>query len=438
MSLKQISNFGHAELIERMAQFADLDASVLFVFHGVLSRYNGTWSLLMGRLTFYEKGDRNGQEAEAWQQHYPDFRFISGLSGEITPSDLMAGLNEERRLSIPGLADLVLERGNLNWTESLTPSHASTGPFPERSFTSRVCSDVYCHDGKLIAHGLPFHASAFEYIRQFFGLDTFHGSSDGRKGELSITIPDRRGHITLSDWEAQFSDGNGESSAGLMLVGAIDGMPVQLKPEEKFWFERDKASDVELWLVTDSDEILDYRSSSEWEYRLVTRTDSADSTKLFQIIASGESEHCEFKPYIDLSDNKNNKAWELDKTVCAFSNHQGGKLFIGVDDDTRIIGINEECQRHYKCDPREGVAVYQDAVKKRLQESLAKNQCFDVYPIDQDEQFVLVVEVQKANGINYLLKKNEAYIRRGASSPRMTLAEVQAFPEETDVLGRLL
>lgn len=29
MSLKQISNFGHAELIERMAQFTDLDASVL-------------------------------------------------------------------------------------------------------------------------------------------------------------------------------------------------------------------------------------------------------------------------------------------------------------------------------------------------------------------------------------------------------------------------
>lgn len=438
MSLKQISNLGHAELLKRMTKFVDPDASVPFVFHGVLSRHSGNWSLLMGTLTFYEIGDRNDHEGEAFQQHYPDFRFISGLRGKIAPSDLVAGLNEERRLPIPNLAGLVFERGNINWTESLTPSHASQGPFPERCFTSRVCSDVYCHDSKLIAHGLPFQRSAFEYVREFLGLDTFHGNSDARKGELSIKVPDRRGYITFSDREAHFIDGRGDGAAALMLVGAIDGRPVQLRSEEKFAVERGNASDVELWLVTDNDEIIDYRSSSEWEYRLVTQTDSGNSGKLFQIIASGESEHCEFKPYIDLVDSKNNKAWELDKTVCAFSNHQGGKLFIGVDDDTRITGINEGCQRHYNCDLRDGVRFYKEAVKKRLQESLVKNQCFDVYLIDQDEKFVLVVEVQKANGINYLLQKNEAYIRRGASSPRMTLAEVQAFPEETDVLGRKL
>ncbi len=113
-------------------------------------------------------------------------------------------------------------------------------------------------------------------------------------------------------------------------------------------------------------------------------------------------------------------------------------MFIGVDDDTNITGINEGCQRDYNCDPGEGVRLYQNAVKKRLQESLVKNQCFDVYLIDDDEKYVLVVEVHKANGINYLLKKNEAYIRRGASSPRMTPAEIQAFPKETDVLGRML
>ncbi len=438
MSLKQISNFGQAELIERMAQFVDLDTSLPFVFHGVLSRYTGDWSLLMGTLTFYEKDDCDEQEAKTCQQHYPDFRFISGLSGEITPSDLIAGLSEEGRLSIPGLADVVFERGNTNWTESLTPSHASEGLLPERCFTSRVCSDVYFHDSKLIAYGLPFHISALEYVREFLGLDTFHGNSDGRKGELSIKIPDRRGHITLSDHEASFSDGRGESAAELMLVGEIDGRPVQIKRGDKFEFERGKASAVELWLVNDSDEIVDYRSSSEWEHRLVKSDPSADTAKLLQIIKSGESEHCEFKPYIDLVASKNNKALELEKTVCAFSNHQGGKLFIGVDDDTGIIGINDGCQRHYNCDLREGVRLYQNAVKKRLQESLVKNQCFDTYLIDDDEKFVLVVEVQKANGINYLLKKNEAYIRRGASSPRMTPAEIQAFPEETDVSGRIL
>lgn len=438
MSLTQTPNLDHAELVERMAQYVDLDASVPFVFRGVLCRSNGTWSLLMGTLTLYEKDARSEQEAEAIQQHYPDFRFISGLSGEITLSNLLLGLNEEHQLSIPGLADLVFERGSLNWAESVTPSHVSEGSFPERCFASRVCSDVYCHDRKLIAHGLPFHASAFEYVRAFLKLDTFHGNSDGRKGLLSIKIPDRRGHITLSDQEAYFSEGDCERAVALLLVGAVDGKPVQLKPDEKFGFDRNKAADVELWLVTDSNEIIDYRSSSEWEYQLATPTDSADLAKLFQIIASGEGEHCEFKPYIDLLDKKNTKALEIDKTVCALSNHQGGNLFIGVDDDTSITGINEGCQRSYNCDPQKGAEVYQNAVKKRLQESLVKNQCFDVYLIDHDKQFVLVVEVRKASGLNYLLKKNEAYIRRGASSPRMTPAEIQGFPKGTGVLGSTL
>ncbi|MEH6651143.1 MAG: ATP-binding protein [Motiliproteus sp.] len=430
MSLTQTLNLRHDALIERMAVLVDLNAQLPCAFRGVFTQHNGTWSLLMGVVTFSEDDD----ELEACNHRYPDFQFIARPLEGVTLSELMVRLNNGEGLPFADLPDLSLKDSDLNWTESLIPSHANEGVYPERLYSSQVCasSSIHCHDDKLIAHGVPFHPSAFDYVREFLGIERFHGSSDGRKGELSILIPDRRGYLTVSDQEVTFSCKSDETYS---VVGAIDGEPVQLNnPAEVFKVEIENASDVELWLITGSDEIIDYRSSSVWEYRYDTQANNTDVTKLLQIITAGESEHCEFKQYIDLG---NRKAWEIDKAVCAFSNHQGGKLFIGVDDDTRIIGINEGCQRHYKCDPRDAVERYREAVTKRLQESLIKNQCFETYLIDHNELFVLVVEVHKPRGLNYLRLKNEAYIRRGASSPQMALAEVQAFPRETETLGRV-
>lgn len=71
-----------------------------------------------------------------------------------------------------------------------------------------------------------------------------------------------------------------------------------------------------------------------------------------------------------------------------------------------------------------------------MQESLNKNQCFNSHLIKYKGMFVLVIDVHKANGLNYLLNTKEAYIRRGASSARMTPAEIQSFPVEQNVLGR--
>jgi len=434
MPLTKITNLRNLELVERIAQLVDIDAPLPGVFRYVLTKNNNEWSLLMGVLTFEELG--SDKEHQACWHKYPNFQFVCRPFDGIVLSKLMYSLNNDGYLPIADLPNLGPKKDNLNWTESLTPSHASRDSFPERCFSVRFSSDVYCDESKLIAHDMDFHASAFEYVREFLGLDRFHGSSDARKGELSIKIPDQRGHLTLSNRDIRFHCGTTDK---LSVVGAIDGKPVTLKnPEDTFAFEHEKASDMELWLITDSNEVIDYRSTSEWEYLYDTQTGDSDLTELLQIISGGESEHCEFKPYIELAAKKNNKVWEIDKTVCAFSNHQGGKLFIGVNDDTRIIGINEGCQKSYECEPREGVERYLKAVTKRLQESLIKNQCFTAYLIEQNELFVLVIEVHKANDLNYLRHKNEAYIRRGASSPQMTLAEVKAFKAVDNSLGHEL
>ncbi|QKX18154.1 helix-turn-helix domain-containing protein [Microbulbifer sp. YPW1] len=414
-----------------MALFTDVNAVVSGVFRGVYTENNNQWSMLLGVITL--DGSMDCRKLSPCHYKYPKYQFVCRSIVGSTLAELIRGLEGNAGLSIFGIPDLGKRESNLTWTESLIPSHAHEEMVPIRRLSSRVCSDVHYHDSKLVAYGMPFHRSAFSFIKEFFGWDKFHGSSDGRKGELFIDIPDRRGRLVLSEEDISFHCGDDDE---LSVVGAIDGDQVSLvSPQDKYYFEQEKALDVELWLVTNTNEIVDYCSSTEWEYRYGKELNNTDRTQLLDTISAGESEHCEFKTYIDLV-NKDTKAFELEKTVCALSNHQGGKLFIGVDDETLIVGINERCKKGYKCLPREAAESYQKAVEKRLQESLAKNKCFNTFLIEHNELIVLVVNVHKSNGLNYLVSTRDAYIRRGASSQKMTPTEIQAFPAERDAFGR--
>jgi hypothetical protein len=285
----------------------------------------------------------------------------------------------------------------------------------------------------LIAHGNPFHLSAYEYISEFLELDGFNGQGDSRLGHICIDLSENRGHLIDSEQGVEFHCGTTDA---LSVVGSINRIPVNLdNPKDSFVYPAGEMSDVELWLVAHTNEIIDYRSSSEWTYRYATQGGHTKQEKLLGIITEGESERCEFKKYIDLSASKNLKARELAVAVCAFSNHQGGLLFIGVDDDTVILGINNGCERDYKCAVRDSVLAYESELRKRLSESLSQNQCFSTHVLEHRGLFVLMIDVKISKGINYLLEKNEAYIRRGASSARMSPPEIQVFSSSNYIDG---
>ncbi len=61
------------------------------------------------------------------------------------------------------------------------------------------------------------------------------------------------------------------------------------------------------------------------------------------LIRAGEGAHTEFKSTArwDVRQDKLNKAMErqIVKTIAAFSNHEGGNLIVGVDDDGDAVGL---------------------------------------------------------------------------------------------------
>lgn len=60
---------------------------------------------------------------------------------------------------------------------------------------------------------------------------------------------------------------------------------------------------------------------------------------LLNKIAGGESENLDFKKTIS-------SASKIAKTICAFANHKGGTLLVGVNDNKTISGVKSEDERY--------------------------------------------------------------------------------------------
>jgi predicted HTH transcriptional regulator len=71
-------------------------------------------------------------------------------------------------------------------------------------------------------------------------------------------------------------------------------------------------------------------------------------TEIVALIEQGENDQIEFKSTArwNLRENKQDKAMEHEivKTVAAFLNTNGGNLFIGIDDDGKPLGLDNDYQ----------------------------------------------------------------------------------------------
>ena len=69
-----------------------------------------------------------------------------------------------------------------------------------------------------------------------------------------------------------------------------------------------------------------------------------EKKKLLEIIANGESHTVEFKK------SKTDVTKDVYESVCAFSNRDGGHIFLGVNDNGEILGIEQNCVEKIKRD----------------------------------------------------------------------------------------
>lgn len=377
----------------------------------------GNWRFYIGQCVLEEdaKDDQN--------EVYRNFAFIQKAVRQVQIKALLERVTGEGIEMAPDLPPVRLATSNPIWNEEIIPSHAARFRTPFRRFTASFESNAFCPDGQLIDYTLPYRPSAARYVKKFLDFKVFHGANDARNGEFCIEVPDRRGAIRFAGGHIAIT----APTTPLRLVGAINGeIQVDVRNDNIAEYDEESVHDVELWLMTKDSELVDYMSTTEWAHKFDAPGQNAKQEQRFlELIRRGESETCEFKPYINLSSSK---ASELEKTVCAFSNQRGGTLFIGVNDEGDLVGLARDVMTRGG-ELEKALAEYENGVRTRLRESLRDNQCYTSSVATVSGALLVVVEVRQAPEVNYIVKSElaqMAYTRHGATSVRMSPPEIQA------------
>jgi len=150
-----------------------------------------------------------------------------------------------------------------------------------------------------------------------------------------------------------------------------------------------------------------------------------------EIIKGGENDYVEFKSSLrwDYEQGNVNKSMEhvIVKTISAFMNSEGGKLFIGISDTGVVLGIEKDCAT-LKNKNKDGFLLQLTQV---INQYLGKafNQYAGIKIIQIGDKEVCVVDVM-SSAMPVFLKnadKEEFYIRASASSQPMSMREANEY-----------
>lgn len=163
---------------------------------------------------------------------------------------------------------------------------------------------------------------------------------------------------------------------------------------------------------------------------LKQQPDLSPEQRLRQIISEGENDRTEFKSTLrwSLTDNKIDHGVEIAwlKTVAAFLNTDGGRLVVGVNDQSMPLGIEK--------DGFENEDKYLLHVNNRLQQHIglehAANTRFGLYPIDGVK--LLLIECMPASKPVFLVDAGQEsfYIRVGPGTRKLTMSQMLAYVVE--------
>ena len=155
-----------------------------------------------------------------------------------------------------------------------------------------------------------------------------------------------------------------------------------------------------------------------------------ENQDVFEIIKQGENSSCEFKETLRFCLNQQKKMDYVEesvlKTIAAFLNTSGGDLFIGVNDDEEIMGLDKDYQTFREKDQN------RDGFYKHLDNIIGKTFTNSIYPLlnikiyekDGLDFCRINVKPKLGNGIFVTFKGAEHFfIRRTGSTKSLTKKE---------------
>jgi hypothetical protein len=280
----------------------------------------------------------------------------------------------------------------------------------------------------LITPDLPF----YPYLK--YAIEKDVGLHETLSGKIVIVVPDYRARIKKLTFCSKNKikvelDAKRENLENLLCKyycvsekrEVYQGDIKFEKPEEEVKFE-DEINEFYFYLITKKGEIIDYKEGTYLGclfYPTLGIEIKLDPESIKSMIENGENEHVEFKEKIP-KDTK-----EFVESVIAFSNSKGGIILLGVTDDHKIVGVQQEdIEKHFKKNLNEkNVREWVYNVIRDNCEPTPKITDNDIKIEEIDGKKIVLIKVPEGEDKPYLVKRN-SFIRVGSSDRVMTRFEL--------------
>lgn len=199
------------------------------------------------------------------------------------------------------------------------------------------------------------------------------------------------------------------------------------------------ADTFELVLLDEDDNVLTcHRETSRFGTRedlAILGTRAGSRGEVLDLVAGGESDRVEFKPFVDPDERRQRKKYdELARTVSAFANSRGGDLLIGVQDDAVIGGLSAAARAWAGDEFEPAIDAYERRLRSDMQREIHPTPTFEFSVVAFGDEHVLRVSVEPADDTP-VLYRGDTFVRRGSTSRKATRGELrdlcQTEPEAT-------
>lgn len=238
---------------------------------------------------------------------------------------------------------------------------------------------------------------------------------------IHAVVPDFRGRVSNASWTSNSLVVNCEgdpvdSLAQLQVVYSTDRGQRNLfedaQSECKFDCVPVDCEEIEICLIAGDTVLSQIQLTSRSRKYPQSPEPAEGSSNILEIVAGGERETVEFKPFVRGASEKSN---EIVKTVVAFANTAGGKLLFGVRDDGSFEGELGARKALGTDDPSR---VFETWVVKLVSDSVRPVPEIRIASHRVGDAPIVVLEVISAPGQLYQDHSNNIWIRRGATNRR--------------------
>lgn len=419
MPLTHEYNLTETDIENRLGESVAFESEQIFEIKAVYRNKGGQgWKLCSALIQMVDVGK------DAFSQEYNEDAFFTVYKTYSSISEVLFCLFETG-IEIYETYPPIIINEKTHWEEYLIPSILSHKKIPIRHYLYRLDSCNFV-DEKLVGFKLPHYSSFNEKLKEFIPYEKFDAN------QIHFLIEDKRAFLEVNDEIVTVN-----STGDIHLSGCLDrsGEKQDINSEniKVDNINLNGLTSVELWLINEDSLILDYISSSEYKYGYQLEKEEVSFKELIkEKIKNGETLNCEFKMFIDLYKG-DSKADELDKTVCAFSNTEGGFLIVGVSDNGEVLGLDEDVRKKYKAPLDESINLYLNDISKRLYENLTINNCFTIDILKLFSKKLIVITVNKVKSWNFLQVTDIPYARKGSTSYKATHLVALEFENSTRI-----